>query len=254
MPQYERIFEAMTTLVWTAAHTESIRLGTSVLVLAQRDPILAAKQLASIDVLCGGQLIVGIGPGYVAEEFGILGARFEHRGALLEHQIAVMRALWGGATKFSSGPIAFENAIFGPTPIQGAALPLWLAGTSDRALIRVAKLADAWHPAHLAAQTLANRRERLQQLAGGRPIPTTLKLRVYVTHPGRARIARHGTSSRGQAELAGTTVELREQLNAYEEAGVEELVVALPHVDTREFERDLESFAADVIATFSRPS
>ena len=102
MPQYERIFEAMTTLVWTAAHTESIRLGTSVLVLAQRDPILAAKQLASIDVLCRARLIVGIGAGYVAEEFGILGARFEHRGALLEHQIAVMRALWGGATKFSS--------------------------------------------------------------------------------------------------------------------------------------------------------
>lgn len=252
--QYERIFEAMTTLAWTAAHTKSIRLGTSILVLAQREPILAAKQLATIDVLSGGRLIVGVGAGYVAEEYRFLGARFEHRGAQLEHQIAAMRALWGGATAFRSGPIAFEDALFGPTPIQGAAVPVWLAGTSDRALARVAKLADAWHPAHITAQSLADRGARLRQLSGGRPITTTLKMRVYVTEPRMKRAGRPETSSRGQAELSGTTAELREQLTAYEEAGLEELVVAFSHADAREFQHDLESFAVEVIPTFSRPS
>jgi probable F420-dependent oxidoreductase len=254
MRQYQRILESMTTLVWAAAHTESIRLGTSILVLPQRNAILAAKQLASIDVLSGGRLIVGIGTGYVAEEFQFLDARFEHRGALLEHQIAAMRALWGGATEFRSGPIEFERALFGPTPIQGAALPVWLAGTSERALTRVAGLADAWHPAHLGAETLADRRARLNQLSGGRTIPMTLKMRVYLLDPRSERVGRPGTSSRGQAELAGTTAELCDQLVAYEAVGLEELVVAFPHADARELERDVESFAADVIPTFSRPS
>jgi probable F420-dependent oxidoreductase len=254
MRQYDRIFEAMSTLTWAAANTEQIRIGTSILVLPQRDAILAAKQLASIDVLSGGRLIVGVGTGYVPEEFDFMGARYEGRGALMEHQIAAMRALWGGATGFRSGPIAFENAAFGPPPIQGHALPVWIAGTSDRALGRVAKLADAWHPAHLSAQTLADRGARLRELSGGRTIPTTLKLRVYVLDPATKRVGRPGTSTRGQAELAGTTAELCDELLAYEAAGLEELVVAFPHADAREYERDVESFASEVIPTFSRPS
>jgi probable F420-dependent oxidoreductase len=250
MTQYARIFESITTLVWVAAQTKRIRLGTSVLILAQRDAVLAAKQLATVDVLSGGRLIVGLGAGYVAEEFALLGAAFEHRGPRLAEQIETMRSLWRGETSVTARATTFEDVSFGPLPVQRGDIPVWLAGTSERALARAAEHADAWHPAHITPERLKERGARLAELACGRHIPTTLKLRVFIARAGRHSTGSPAGSRRGDTELAGTPREIRDQLKAYEQVGLETLVAAFPHQDEQEYAHDLEQFADAVAAAF----
>jgi probable F420-dependent oxidoreductase len=248
MTNYCRIFESITTLGWVAAHTQRIRLGTSVLILAQRDAVLAAKQLATVDVLSRGRVIVGLGAGYVAEEFALLGAPYEGRGARLEQQIATMRSLWRGDTSLTTSATTFEDVAFGPLPAQGADIPLWLAGTSERALARAARHADAWHPAHITPDRFKTRGARLAELADGRHITATLKLRAFIARAGGTQTLSSAEQRRGDAELAGSPQEIRDQLKAYEQAGLETLVVVFPHRSEAEYERDLEEFADAVAA------
>ena len=246
MTNYARIFESITTLTWVAAHTQGIAVGTSVLILAQRDAVLAAKQLATLDVLSRGRVIVGLGAGYVAEEFALLGATYTGRGARLEDQIETMRSLWRGETSLTTAATTFEDVSFGPPPAQGADVPLWLAGTSERALARVARHADAWHPAHITPDRLTTRGARLAELAGGRHIQTTLKLRVFLTRAKDTPPLPAAESRRGDTELRGDPHEICDRLTAYEDAGLETLVVAFPHRREADYERDLEEFADSV--------
>ena len=243
--RYSRIFEAMTTLVWVAACTQRVRLGTSVLVLPQRDPILAAKQLATIDVLSGGRLTVGVGAGYLPEEFGFLRAPFERRGRVLEEHIGVMRALWGGATSHRGEEVAFEDARFGPVPVQGDAVPLWIAGTSQPAMRRAATLGDAWHPAHLDPKTLAEKGAEVRLLAGERSVAITLKLRISLSD---GPLPAHAPN--GEWELLGGPERVAEDIARYREASLEELVLTFRHGDERRLALEMERFAAEIMPRF----
>jgi probable F420-dependent oxidoreductase len=241
LPRYSEILESLSTLAWMAAHTEEVRLGTSVLILPQREPILAAKQLATLDVLSGGRLIVGIGSGYVAEEFAFLGAPFEQRGKRIEEQIALLRALWAGEPNFRGRWFAYEGACFGPLPVQGAALPLWIGGGSRAAMRRAATLADAWHPAHLDRTALATRRSELEELANGRSVSIVLKLRVALwgdppPAPGH--------------QIIGSADAVREELAGFDADGLEELTVVFPHDTPEGFMKMMDTFATEVMPTF----
>jgi probable F420-dependent oxidoreductase len=241
LPRYAQILEALTTLVWVAAHTESLRLGTSVLILPQRDPILAAKQLATLDVLSGGRVIAALGAGYVIEEFEFLGASFEQRGKRIEEQIALLRALWGGAHSFNGEAIRFEDALFGPLPPQGAGLPIWIGGSSRPAIRRAATLADAWHPAHLDRPTLAEKRKELERFAQGRPVGVNLKLRVALwgeppPAPGH--------------QIVGDAAQVRHELEGYASDGLDDFTVVFPNETIEEFREMMEMFAAEVMPAF----
>ncbi|HEY2715041.1 MAG TPA: TIGR03619 family F420-dependent LLM class oxidoreductase [Solirubrobacterales bacterium] len=239
--RFATIYEAMTTLVWAAAHTERIRLGPSVVILPQRDPVLAAKQLAMVDVLSGGRLIAGLGAGYVEEEFAFLGARYAGRGATLERHLEVMRALWAGETDYAGESASFADARFGPLPVQGERIPIWLGGNSAPALRRAARIADAWHPGYLGAEALAAKVGELRELAGERRVEVAIKLRVS-TGPGDDL-----SPDAPAPDVGGTPAQVRDQLRRYEEAGADHAVVVFP-VETRAaFERELESFAAEAM-------
>jgi probable F420-dependent oxidoreductase len=244
--RYGRIFESLTTLVWAAACTERVTLGTSVLILPLRDPILTAKQLATIDVLSRGRLIVGAGAGYVAEEFGFLGAPFERRGDVLEERIGVMRALWRGATAHQGVEAGFGDARFGPLPVHGDAVPLWLAGASRPAMRRAARLADAWHPAHLDPPTLAEKAAEVRRLAGERRVAITLKLRISLREGDRAP----APPPAGEWELRGGPQAVAEDVARLREAGLEELVLTFRHDDERELAEEMEAFAGEVVTRF----
>jgi len=246
--RYQRIFEAMSTLVWVAAKTERVRIGTSVLILPQRNAILAAKQLATVDVLSGGRLIVGIGAGYVEEEFRFLGAPYARRGARLEEQIAAMRALWGGADSFAGETISFEDASFGPTPLQGAEVPLWLAGASRPALRRAARLGDGWHPAHLPPEALAAKASELRELAEGRPVAVTMKIRIFIDGDGAEAAS---DELPGEAELRGGVEAMCDSLERYREAGLEELVLTFRHQDVDVMTREMRTFAEEIAPRFA---
>jgi probable F420-dependent oxidoreductase len=140
--------EQLIELAFVAARTSKLRLVTSVMVVPHRPAVLAAKQLATIDVLSGGRVTLGIGAGWMKEEFEALGVPdFAQRGKVTDEYIAAFRELWGkDHPSFSGDYVKFNNVTFAPKPVQTAGIPIWVGGESGPALRRTAKLGDAWYP------------------------------------------------------------------------------------------------------------
>jgi probable F420-dependent oxidoreductase len=134
-------------LTYVAAKTHSIRLCTGVLVLPQRDPLVVAKQAATLDVLSGGRATLGVGVGWLAEEFAALHADFTNRGRRMDEHIAVLRTLWGEQPATFHGTYTdFERCISMPRPLQPGGIPIVIGGDSARAARRAGALADGWFP------------------------------------------------------------------------------------------------------------
>lgn len=139
--------EPTVALSFAAAATTTLRLITNVYVAAYRPPLLAAKALASLDALSGGRLIVGVAAGYLRPEFRALGVDFDRRGALLDEAIDTMRAAWSGTSVAAEGHSwSTKGTTILPTPVAGAALPIWGGGNSLAAMRRVVERCDGWMP------------------------------------------------------------------------------------------------------------
>lgn len=140
--------EQLTLLAYLAGQTTSARLLTSVMVVPHRPPILAAKTLATIDVLSGGRLVVGCGVGWLREEFDALQVPpFDARGKATDEYLEAFRELWTAERPTYDGAhVRFSNVLFAPKPAPGAQPPLWIGGESPAALRRVARLGDGWYP------------------------------------------------------------------------------------------------------------
>jgi probable F420-dependent oxidoreductase len=144
-PLTDPIFDIVATLSYVAAITSRITLGSSVFVLPYRHPVVLAKELASLDVLSGGRLLLGIAAGWLKEEFDLLGVPFRERGQRTDEYIAILRALWTQErVNFHGRYFAADNAAFFPKPIQQPHPPIWIGGGSPAALRRVARLGDGW--------------------------------------------------------------------------------------------------------------
>ena len=139
-------YDALSTLAWVGASTTDIKLGTSVLVLPYLHPMVLAKELATIDQLSKGRLIVGVGVGSLIEENEVLRAPWKDRGAYSDEALGVMRALWESPTSSYDGErFAFAELEVGPQPFQSP-LPVWVGGASRHAISRAARLGNGWHP------------------------------------------------------------------------------------------------------------
>jgi probable F420-dependent oxidoreductase len=140
--------EPLTVLTYLAGCTRRIRLGTHVLILPYRHPLVTAKVVASLDVLSGGRVDLGIGVGWMREEFEALGQTyFERRGAVTDEQIHILRALWTEALPAYDGEF-YRFAPLGaqPHPIQRPHPPIWVGGHTRAAIRRTARLGDGWLP------------------------------------------------------------------------------------------------------------
>lgn len=157
------LFEPLMTLAWAGAATTSIGLGTSVLVLPYRHPLHLAKELASLDVLCGGRLTVGAAAGWLEGEFDALGVPYRQRGARTDEAIDAMRACWEGPdpVEFHGPTVDLDGMKVAPRPQRR--IPIWVGGASPAALRRAAAKGDGWHGTFLepakAAPLLAMLRE-----------------------------------------------------------------------------------------------
>ena len=139
------ILEAVTTLAFIAAATDSIGLGTEVLVLPQRQPTLTAKQVATLDTLSGGRIRLGVGVGWQESEYEALGESFATRGARMDDTIRFLRAAWSqDPVEYRCDHFEVVNMAMEPKPPQGEDLPIWVGGSSRRALRRAAELGDGW--------------------------------------------------------------------------------------------------------------
>jgi probable F420-dependent oxidoreductase len=139
--------EPLVTLSLVAGATERIRLGTSVLVLPHRHPLLTAKMLATLDRLAPGRVILGAGVGWMREEIELLGAPYARRGAWSDEALRVIRTCWEQERPSFAGEFfRFDPLGCEPRPARGA-IPVWIGGHTPRALRRVAELGDGWHAA-----------------------------------------------------------------------------------------------------------
>lgn len=142
-------------LTWVAAHTTTIRLATGILILPQRNPVITAKELATLDHLSGGRMTLGVGAGWLAEEFAALNASFEDRGKRLDEYIAVMRALWGGGkTTFDGDYFSFADCISRPRPVNGS-IPVVVGGHTKVAARRAGRLGDGFFPGSAGIEEIA---------------------------------------------------------------------------------------------------
>jgi probable F420-dependent oxidoreductase len=162
-------FEALTTLAAVAARTQRVRLGTAVLLPMLRQPVVLANQVANLDLVANGRLILGVGTGgnnaTVAREFAACGVPVARRIGMFEETITLMRRLWTEPeVTFQGRYFQLQSVRLGLRPLQQSGVPLWLAGSGDNALRRVLRLGNGWLPISSSPQAFATDWERLQVL------------------------------------------------------------------------------------------
>lgn len=243
--EYGEIFEAVVTLAYVAARMPELRLGTSVLVVPQRNAVLLAKELATLDVLSRGRLVAGVGGGWSEPEFANLGVaeRFHVRGAYLDETIRLWRALWGGATEFEGRFHRFAGTAFGPLPVQGTGLPIVIGGRSDPALRRAGRFGDGYHSSSAGPVQIAARLPVIDAAAAeaGRPRPP-VSCRVNVRFGGPA--------APGSYLIRGDPEAMLGELRAFEALGVAELVCAFGETDPERVVEAMTRFDREVVAAF----
>lgn len=243
-----------------AVATCRITLGTAVLLPALRHPILLAHQIATLDRLAGGRLIVGMGGGFpnrgTEAQFTAIGVAFAHRIRRLEESIEAMRQLWSGrAVSFTGRHFDFHDVTLAPVPTRPAGPPIWLAGGGEAALRRVGHLADGWLPYPPQAHTYARDRAAIQLSAVRAVTPALYATLCLDEKPERARqrlrvsIERYYNApleavEAVQAMFAGTARAAADWLTSYAEAGARHVVIRLAADDHRVA---LENLASHVL-------
>jgi probable F420-dependent oxidoreductase len=186
MAAEEARLEAIVGLTYVAALTSRVKLGIGVIVLPQRQPVLLAKQLATLDVLSNGRLIVGIGVGYVEPELQALGASLADRGARTDEYLAAMRALWAEPPpSFSGRFVAFQGVLQRPRPRQQPYPPIVVGGQSASAYRRTIQSANGWYGFNLDLEQTAAALAELRAAASRYERPAELgELEITVTPRG----------------------------------------------------------------------
>ncbi len=240
-PEYGRIYEAILTLAWVGARHPGLRLGTSVIVVPQRNAVLLAKELATLDSLSGGRVIAGVGVGWSREEFANLGVeeRFRVRGAYLDETIALWRHLWSGSREPFHGQFhTIDDFEFEPLPEHGAALPIVVGGRAEAALRRAGGLADGYHSSAASPAAFGERVPvvRAAAEAAGRPAPS-LSARVRV---------QFGESTDRFYAMRGTPEEIAGEVKAFGGHGVTHLALSFGTTDPDGIVAQAERFAREV--------
>jgi probable F420-dependent oxidoreductase len=224
-PENVPIPDPILPLAYAAALTSRIRLGTGVVILPQRHPVYVAKEMATLDVLSRGRAILGVGVGWLREEFETVGVPFAERGARTDESIRAIRSLW------ADEPAAFEGRFFRwgpvesqPKPVQRPGVPIVIGGHSDPAARRAARLGDGFFPAITDVQKLA-------------------ALFAVV----RAECERTGRKASEIELTAGGAADL-DGVRRLQDLGVARIALAPPGFDDESIRRGLEDFASRVIA------
>lgn len=177
--------EALIALTYLAAATSRVRLGVGLIVLPQRQPVLLAKQLTSLDVLSGGRLTVAVGAGYVEPELQAMGVSLGERGARTDEYLAVMRALWDAAPSFAGRFVSFSGVVQHPSPVQRPHPPIVVGGHSAAAYRRAVRHGNGWYGWGLDVEQTGQALRALAETARGEQRPADLgELEITITPPG----------------------------------------------------------------------
>lgn len=245
-----RTMDPFVALSFAAAATTTLRVHTNLLVLGYRNPLLAAKSVATLDVLSGGRTIVGVGVGYLSSEFAALGADFANRAAIADEALAVMVQAWRAEPLTHSGHgWEADNTVVEPAPTQQPHPPLWVGGNSVAAMRRAVTFGEAWAPmpsAQGSARFLGT---------PAMPGPDALAARVRRLHElsdeaGRAKppgVVAIPTSVSGMQGRTWHAEEVLDEVGELVSAGATGLVVNLPGQSVPEFCQQIERFSSSVM-------
>jgi probable F420-dependent oxidoreductase len=238
--------EQLTLAAFVAAHTERLRLVTSVMILPHRHPVLAAKMLATIDVLSRGRLTVGVGVGWLREEFEALGAPdFDRRGAASDEILTIFKTLWSGSpASFDGDFFRFPEVRCLPAPVQKPHPPIWIGGHSRAALRRVARHGDGWHPVGANPASMLGPVELRDLIAELRRL-TEAERRdpATITIAYKAPLYDVELAGGGRRPFSGTDAQVLDDIAAYAKLGVHELIFDFRREDVPQSLERMERFA-----------
>jgi probable F420-dependent oxidoreductase len=219
-PAFRSVLDPVVALTWAAAHTRVVRLGVSVLIMPFYQPVVLAKQLASLDVVSGGRLVVGVGTGWSLDEFEAAGVPADRRGARADEFLKVLAAVWGdGPAEFAGEFYRMPRAHVLPRPVQRPRPPLLVGGYAPGVLRRAATLGDGYTGGNIPLAELAGLVARVRAAAreAGRD-PATFP----IVCRGAYRLTPAPLGA-GRRTLHGSLDEIRDDVRRYAEAGVTEL-------------------------------
>ena len=241
--------EQLALMAFIAGKTERLRLVTSVMILPYRNPVATAKTLATIDVLSRGRVTVGVGVGWLREEFEALGAAdFDRRGAVSDEYLRIFKALWTESpVSFAGEFYRFEDVRCLPEPVQKPHPPIWIGGHSKAALRRVARLGDGWHPVGANPAVLLTpadlRRDldelyRLTEAEGRDPSALTISYKAPLYD-----VSRPVAAGADRRPFSGSPDQIAEDIATYERLGVSELIFDFRSETSAESLERMERFA-----------
>ena len=246
----EDYYDPLATLNFLAGCTQKIRLGTHVLILPYRNPVLTAKMLSTLDVLSGGRVILGAGVGWMEEEFQALGLdTYAQRGAVTDEYIQLFKELWTKDNpEFHGEHYQLSESGFQPKPVQKPHPPIWIGGHTNPAIRRAAKYGDGWMPiglrppAILEPEELAEKIARLRRLTvrAGRPEDAvSLCFSTGVTFDNSPGATRRMMSGRAEQIAA--------DLRQYQDLGVRNFILGFPGDSVAALDEAMEQFSKQVM-------
>ena len=269
------LYESMTTMSYLAAVTEKVEIGVVIILLALRNPILLAKQIACLDQLSGGRAIIGLGTGNVdhVNEWVLMGAPYEERGKVTDEYIRVMKEIWTNPDAAYDGKyIKFKESSIYPKPFRKPHPPIWIGGLGDRVVRRVAELGDGWTPAPpLVPEELAGRVDYLKETAKGfgrgnvdfQIAPhvqiildrdeQTAKSKMAATVEGNRTWAQrysHSLEEYSQRFLCGTPSQVLKGCEAYVEAGATHPWIYFNYLTVEDMIDQMKLFAKEILPSF----
>jgi probable F420-dependent oxidoreductase len=248
-------YEPLTVLAYAAACTTRIRLGTTVIILPYRNPVVTAKVLSTLDVLSGGRVTAGMAVGWTEDEFKALGVPFQERGALSDEYLAAFKTLWTQEKPAFHGQyVHFENIAFEPKPVQKPHIPIWIGGNSKRAIRRAVALGDGWHPTRPLVEDVRAGVAYLRDVCAQRGRDPK-SLQIAVRQP--LKFYDGAAASIKRRPLLGSTQKIIADIGQYQAAGVQYFMLdtfySAPELAQETVDSMLatiERFAADVMPKF----
>ena len=220
---WRNVYDPLMVLSHVAARTSTVLLGTSVLIMPYRNPIVTAKMVATLDQLSGGRAIAGVGAGWNEAEYDALGVPYHERGARTTEYLRLWQACWEpGPTTFHGRFFSFDQMHVSPKPLQQPHPPIWIGGSSHASLRRAARFAQVWQPTPTALPELISNQAYLRDVCaeiGRNDVPRTrMSFRVNFSH-----ITGSSSSGGDRPTGQGTPEQVASDLKRYrQEAGLEE--------------------------------
>ncbi len=244
---YGTIYEPLMTLAMLGEATSRVQLGTSVIVLPMRNPVVAGKQAATLDAATNGRVILGVGVGWNEQEYKNLGADFNNRGKRLDEDIELLRSLWAKEqVTFQGKYTQIADGYSSPLPPQKT-IPIWIGGNGEPSIRRAARLGDGWHPNGAPPEEIAQGARRIREMGTTRPITISARFSIDLRPDTPPTFQYRGNL---RYRITGTLDAIRARVREYRQAGVEHMVLLFPLEDISLGLEQMEQFARDVMPEF----